>query len=180
VIINRITAIGLIIFASVVLGGTVVPQAPKKPAPKRPTRSNPAPHEDAPLKDTYDRYTQEDDDADIVVTRFTDVKGRARTVFIWITYKITSSDREAAQNDVFVMGGDFEESRKVNEETHEIRLDAGSKITKYEVEYARNGKLIAKRDLLASYAWVAKPIQERGLKYHQRALETGQKVSVDR
>jgi hypothetical protein len=122
----------------------------------------------------------EDDDVDIVVTRFEDVNGKVRSVFVWITYKITSSDREAAQNDVFSMGGDFEESRKVNEETHAVRFDARSNITKYEVEYARNGKLIAKRDLLASFDWVAKPIQERGLKYHQRALEKGRGERINR
>jgi hypothetical protein len=178
VIINRITAIGLLIFASVCLGGTVFPQTPKKTAPKRPAPVKPAPQEDTPLKDTFDEYKLEDEDASIIVTRIEDVKGRARDIFIGIVYRIASSDREAAQNDVFLMGGDFQESRKVNAEVHEITIDASGNIRKYEVEYKSNGRLVAKRDLLTSYTWVAKPIQERGIKYHQRALEKGQKESV--
>ena len=130
------------------------------------------------MKDSSDRFSLSDDDAYITSALWSDVKGKPRYVRVNINYRIPSSDREAAQNDVFSMGGNFEESRKVDSEAHDIELDAGGNIKKYEVKYYNGGRLVAKRDLLASYAWVAKPIQERGVKYHRRALDEGEKESV--
>jgi hypothetical protein len=166
-IINRITAIGLIVFASVgltaIFSGSAFGQSSEKRG---------KPHEKPLPKVTLEKIEYSDDEVRVSVYREM-LYERVRRVSMRIDHVGATSDREEARGDVLMLAG-VEVWNTVDRETHDITIDADGKMESYKVRYYAGRDFVASRDVLNSPVF-GESAGKRGARLYKLAIAKGER-----